>query len=232
LTVTLVTPKVETSQGIIPEVLSTMRTLVRSAALLASLALPLGLTSSAFATSCETTAGNLVTNCGFESGDFTGWTVVDPSNNTYVDSHFPYTGTYSANLGGTPGTLSQTLTDMVGTNYAFSFAMQNEVAVDGNGVPYPGTNTFGVSVIDASNTTNALMSPTSITQTAAYQLYSFNFVGTGSDTIQFDVNNVPSYFNLDNVIVNEATPEPSSLALMGTGALVFAEITRRRMKKI
>ena len=208
-----------------------MRSLFRSALLLAPV-LSLGIASSALASDCAAADGNLVTNCGFETGDFTGWTVTDPSNNTYVDSHNPNSGTYAANLGGTPGTLSQTITDTAGQMYNFTFYMQNEIAVDQNGIPYPGPDTFSVAVVDTNSNTDILMSPISIPQTADYSLYSLAFLGTGSDTIQFNVNNVPSYYDLDNVVIQEQTPEPSSLALMGTGALVFAEFTRRRMKQL
>ncbi|GAC1419722.1 MAG: hypothetical protein NVSMB62_12790 [Acidobacteriaceae bacterium] len=208
-----------------------MRSL-RSAALFALFALPLAVTSTAFAsTSCEAVSGNLVTNCGFETGTFSGWTLVDPGNYSSVDKHNPFTGTYAATLGPEPGSLSQTVTDVFGTLYYFSFNMQNEVAVDANGVPYPGADSFQVSVIDKSNTTTNLFGPNSIPQTNAYASYGFYFVGSGSDTIMFTLNNVPSYYDLDNVSVNAPTPEPSSLALMGTGAIFFAEITRRRFKK-
>lgn len=207
--------------------------LTRSAALLASLALPLAVTSTALASSsvCDADSGNLVVNCGFETGDFTGWNLNDPSGNSLVDSSQPNSGTYSALLGAEPGTLSQTITDTAGTTYSFSFFMENEVAVDGNGVPYPGPDSFGVSVIDANSNTDVLLSPVSIAQTNGFLPYTFSFVGTGSDTLQFSINNVPSYYNLDDVTVDEQTPEPSSLALMGTGALIFAAITRRSMKK-
>lgn len=210
--------------------------LTRSAVLFVSFALPLAATSTALASSsvCDATAGNLVTNCGFETGDFTGWTVVDPSSNTYVNSYAPNSGNYSAQLGafGGAGTVSQTITDTAGQAYNFTFYLENEIATDGDGNPYPGTNAFGVSVIDTNGDTDVLLAPTSIDQTADYELYSYSFIGTGSDTIQFSDDNEPSYYSLDDVTVNEQTPEPSSLALMGTGALVFAGITRRTMGRV
>lgn len=205
---------------------------LRTAALFASFALPLAVTSTAFAgTSCEAVSGNVVTNCGFETGTFAGWTLVDPNNFSSVDRHNPYTGTYAATLGPEPGTLSQTLTTVAGTFYNFSFYMQNEVAVDPTGTPYPGPDSFQVSVTDASNTTTNLFGPQSIPQTPSYLNYTFSFIGSGSDTITFTMNNVPSYYDIDNVTVNAPTPEPSSLALMGTGAVFFAAITRRHLKK-
>lgn len=64
---------------------------------------------------CTAVAGNLVTNCGFESGDFTGWTLggnlegpppasLGPGagfgNNYYgVDNTNPHTGTYEGYFG-------------------------------------------------------------------------------------------------------------------------------------
>ena len=60
---------------------------------------------------CDNTTGNLVTNCGFESGSFSGWTrggnlgfTGVTSNPTYVNS-----GAFGGQLGpiGSDGTLSQ-----------------------------------------------------------------------------------------------------------------------------
>lgn len=208
----------------------------RSAVLFASFALPLAVSTSAFADSaCDAVAGNLVVNCGFETGDFTGWTLNDPSNYSSVAPlENPHSGLYNAYLGAAPGTLSQTVTDVAGQAYSLSFFLDNEVAVDGNGVPYPGADSFGVSVQEVDNTVVVLLDPASIPQSNTYSQYSFSFVGTGSDTVVFSLNNVPSYYDLDDVTVTPEqapTPEPSSLALMGTGAIVFAGYTRRKMKK-
>jgi hypothetical protein len=209
-----------------------MSFLSRTVVFAAAFALPLAFTVSAHAdSSCYALASNLVANCGFETGDFTGWNLNDPSNNSYVDGHNPASGNYAATLGAEPGTLSQTITDVAGQLYDFSFDLQNETAVDQNGVPYPGPDSLGVSVIDTNGDTTTLFPDQSIPQSNTYSLYSFTFVGSGTDTIMFSINNVPSYYDLDNVVVNAPTPEPSSLALMGTGALVFAELTRRRVRK-
>lgn len=206
--------------------------LTRSAVLFASFALPLAVSSNALAAaSCDAIAGNVIVNCGFETGDFTGWNLNDSNNYSYVLPENPYTGSYNAYLGAAPGSLSQTFSDVAGAVYSVSFALDNEIAVDQNGVPYPGADSFGVSITDTNGTVTSLLDPMSIPQTSNYNIYNFSFVGTGSDTLNFSLNNIPSYYDLDNVEVNAPTPEPSSLALMGTGAVIFAGYTRRKMKK-
>jgi hypothetical protein len=175
-------------------------------------------------------ANNVIVNCGFETGNFTGWTLNDPSNYSSVETNNPFTGTHNAYLGASPGTLSQTFTDTANMTYTLTFALDNEVATDANGVPYPGTDAFGVAITDVNGTTTSLLDPTSIPQTNNYNIYSFTFQSSGTDTLTFSLNNVPSYYDLDNVSANAPTPEPSSLALMGTGAVVFAAYTRRKVK--
>lgn len=203
----------------------------RSAVLLMSFALPLAVSSTALAdSSCYAVANNIVANCGFETGNFSGWTLNDPSNWSSVDRSNPNTGTYFAYLGAEPGTLSQTLTDTAGAVYTLTFSLENEIAIDGTGTPYPGGNSFGVSITDVNSVTTSLMDPTQITETNNYNLYSFTFVGTGTDTLTFSMDNVPGYYDLDDVSANTPTPEPSSLALMGTGAVAFAAYSRRKIK--
>ena len=73
---------------------------------------------------------NLVTNGGFETGNFSGWTHTDPSgfDNVGSDPLFANSGTYHANLGASPnsGHLSQSLTTVAGNFYTLSFYLAND----------------------------------------------------------------------------------------------------------
>ncbi len=173
---------------------------------------------------CGGIAGNLVANCGFETGDFTGWTVVDATNNTFVASNFdtgPNSGTYFAALGavGADGTVSQALTTVAGQSYTFSFFL----ASDG-GLP----NDF-----TAQWDGTSLLSLTS-TPAGPYVPYTFTVTGTGSDTINFLERNDPSWWGLDDISVAAATPEPSSLIgsflLLGLLAACGAIYKRRKVQ--
>jgi hypothetical protein len=74
---------------------------------------------------------NLVANPGFETGNFSGWTVNDPSGFTGVgnDAAFAHSGSHYAFLGATPntGSLSQSLTTVAGTFYTLSFYLANDM---------------------------------------------------------------------------------------------------------
>src|SRR5215470_14758930 len=72
-------------------------------------------------------AANIVLNPGFETGDFTSWTVVPAADNaTDLDTRgTPNTGDFAAEFGSTTvgefDTISQTLATIAGQTYTFSF---------------------------------------------------------------------------------------------------------------
>jgi len=67
-------------------------------------------------------AQNLVLNPGFETGDFTDWTI--RGSGYFVGQGAPHSGRYSAVLGGS-GLLDQPITTVVGQSYQVSFWLSN-----------------------------------------------------------------------------------------------------------
>ncbi|MGD0548365.1 MAG: hypothetical protein ABR991_11135 [Terracidiphilus sp.] len=163
---------------------------------------------------CGSVPGNLVVNCGFETGDFTGWAlgggslsiygytyVVSGAQNGYSGAN---SGNYYAVMGPeyTDGTLSQTLSTSVGTDYTFAFYLAS----------------LGDSPSDFSAYWDGtqLLSLTNPNSSGAYILYTYSVTGTGSDTIQFDFQDDPNYLALDDISVS-AVPEPGAFSLLFLG---------------
>ena len=164
----------------------------------------------------------ILTNGSFETGDFTGWTVTGNTGFTNVASSFgptPQDGTYDANFGpvGSDGFLGQSFSDTSGQTYNLSFWF----ASDG-GSPAD----FSASI---NSTTLLSISPV---PGSGYTHYSFNFTGTGSDTLTFANRNDPAFNYLDNISVTSAAipvPEPGTLPLLVTGLLALFMLRRRKI---
>lgn len=143
---------------------------------------------------------NLVQNGGFETGDFTNWTLSDNGGPDQVDngslsSITPYDGSYEFIFGqaNSPAYLSQNLMTSPGQTYLFSFWLCNPT----NGA----TETFQASW--NGGTVYSIYNPGVL----AWTNEKFVVTATSTSTvIQFAAQNDPWYFGLDDVSVIPVNP--------------------------
>jgi hypothetical protein len=191
---------------------------------------------------CDAVAGNLVTNCGFETGDFTGWTVT--GNDTPlsegvlygvegqdpVDNIYPNSGNYQAffaDLDANATTLAQTLATSITTDTAYiDFYLAQDTTPDSSS---EGNNfldvTFGsTTLIDALGT-----------PVQSYTEYSYAVTPasptSATTALSITLGNGLGEWLLDDVSV-VVTPEPSAWTLALGGVLLgLGMFARKRMKR-
>jgi hypothetical protein len=171
-----------------------------------------------------------VTNGGFETGDFSGWTQFgDTAFNgvctfgTCPLGETPYAGNYSAFFGpvGDTGGIYQDITTVPGQTYTISFYL----ALPDVGTP----NFFQVQFGDA------VFNLTNFPGSFDWALFTMTDMATTTTTrLTFTFRNDPNYWFLDNVSVTSGgggtTPEPGTLALFGTGLVGIAGVIRRKLR--
>lgn len=172
---------------------------------------------------CGSAASNLVANCGFETGDFTAWTlsghdVPGELGNLYgvegvdpIDGISPNSGTfqaYFADLDSNSTTISQSLATVSGTSYTVSWYLAQDTSI---ATPY--SNEFSVSFGGTS-----LLSLTGM-PVEGYTKYSYTVAATSSSTLlSMTLGNDLGEFLLDDISVvpvpRVTTPEPAAWALL------------------
>ncbi|MDR7271339.1 hypothetical protein J2X20_004007 [Pelomonas saccharophila] len=160
---------------------------------------------------------DLVTNGGFETGDFTGWSFVTDPLYDGVDTLVPHDGTYAAYFGGASSSITQTLTTVAGSNYKVSFWLMLEPDVTGASAPNAFSFDFGAATGMSLSNASAF----------GYTLYEVTFIAAGASTdLSFNFSQGPAFWDLDSVSVT--LPEPGSLALLAAAGLGGLAASRRR----
>jgi len=188
---------------------------------------------------CDAVLTNLVTNCGFEIGDLTGWTLGGNTTNPPggldgseygVDAGDARTGNdgFYAGPAGAAMSLSQNLSLLPNTTYLIRFWLeQDTVNTDTTDYTHAFAAAFDGTVL------MGLMNPA-----AAGSFVSYTFAVTTGATVvtpslQFGFRNDDNYWSLDDVVVAQApstVPEPASLMPMGTSMVMLGIALARKRK--
>jgi hypothetical protein len=188
---------------------------------------------------CTGVVGNLVSNCGFETGDFTSWTLTGNDapgelNNLYgvegtdpINSIAPNSGAsqaFFADLDANATTLSQTLGTTPGTTYTLAFYLAQDTATGGGQSPY--SNEVIV------NFDGATLASLSDVPVEGYTLYTYSGLASGGSTVlSLTMGNDLGETLLDDVSVSipsTSTPEPSTWGLMCAGLFGLGFAARRK----
>ncbi len=160
-------------------------------------------------------AVNLISNGGFETGDFTSWTVV-ANQGTNVNNNGPHSGTFDSRLrtnNGISKAISQSVATTLGYAYKLTYWLKNN----------------GDVVDDFTVTTGTTVTAFGDRSPFGYALFTQNFVGqSGSTLISFFYNHPqPGAFQLDDVSVT-VVPEPAVWVMLVTGFGLVGTAARRR----
>lgn len=163
----------------------------------------LSLLAAVLGTASIASAQNLITNGGFETGNFSDWSRVTSDGFTLVAQPYGYNSLFGAVFGDTKqhggGSITQLIPTDIGQDYTFSFDFHQDNSSPEHFEAVFGDNTV-LSVSDA--------------EYDEYSHYSYTVTATDTQTaVRFYGYDNDDYFWLDNVSV-VAVPEPT-IALVG-----------------
>jgi hypothetical protein len=190
----------------------------------------------ASASFCDAIPGNLVLNCGFETQDFTSWTIGgstdNPGGNYYgVDAFDANSGSFGAYMsqdfldGTAPVDLSQTLATAPGAVYLVEFWLEQDTAPT-LGYTHAFSASWGGTTIATLTPTVARPGPVGV-----FEEYTFMETATTASTLlSFSFENDDSYWSFDDVSAS-AVPESSSGLLAGMALCALFFLGRKHLKR-
>ena len=184
---------------------------------------------------CGSTPGNLVANCGFETGTFANWTLsgtnAGPAYDGIahgVDAMDTHSGNFGAYLGGFGGilNLNQTIQTVPGALYTVTYWLSQTPATI---APYQSSFSFSFG--------GSLLMATSQLSDLPYTQYNLSAIATSTTTsLVFGFRDDTGLFSIDDIsVTTSSAPEPSSMKSAGctfAAALIILVLPRARISRL